>query len=131
MNRTIRDASFRGLVCDAYDGRCAVSKLRILDAGNNVEVQGAHIWAVSDGGPDVVQNGIALSATVHWLFDRHLITIGDDYRLIVAQTKVPSEFQAVYAQHGTMLHLPTKTADRPHPSFLEKHRAAFFAKNGQ
>ncbi|WP_409566580.1 HNH endonuclease [Rhizobium leguminosarum] len=23
---------------------------------------------VDEGGPDVVQNGIALSATVHWLF---------------------------------------------------------------
>jgi putative restriction endonuclease len=54
-NRVIRDASFRGLVCDAYDGRCAVTRLRILDVGNNVEVQAAHIWAVSDGGPEVIQ----------------------------------------------------------------------------
>jgi putative restriction endonuclease len=129
-NRAIRDANFRGLVCDAYQGRCAVTKLRILDHGSNPEVQAAHIWGVADGGPDVVQNGIALSATVHWLFDRHLITIGDDGRLIVAQTKVPSEFQAVYAQHGKLLHLPAKAADQPHPSFLEKHRAIFFAKNG-
>jgi putative restriction endonuclease len=129
-NRAIRDASFRGLVCEAYEGRCAVTRLRILDVGNNVEAQAAHIWAVSDGGPDVVQNGIALSATVHWLFDRHLITIGDDYRLIVALAKVPTEFQAVYAEHGRMLHTPINAADRPHPSFLQKHRAVFFAKNG-
>jgi putative restriction endonuclease len=121
-NRAIRDASFRGLVCQAYEGRCAVTRLRILDVGNNVEAQAAHIWAVSDGGPDVVQNGIALSATVHWLFDRHLITIGDDYRLIVALAKVPTEFQAVYAEHGRMLHTPINAADRPHPSFLQKHR---------
>jgi putative restriction endonuclease len=130
-NRAIRAASFRGLVCDAYEGRCAVTRLRIVDAGNNAEVQAAHIWAVADGGPDMVQNGIALSATVHWLFDRHLITISDDYRLIVAQTKVPSEFQAVYARHGRMLHLPANVADRPHASFLEKHRSVFFAKNGR
>jgi putative restriction endonuclease len=31
-NRAIRDASFRRLVCDAYEGRCAVTRLRILDA---------------------------------------------------------------------------------------------------
>jgi putative restriction endonuclease len=130
-NRVIRDASFRGLVCDAYDGRCAVTRLRILDVGNNAEAQAAHIWAVSDGGPDVIQNGIALSATVHWLFDRHLITIGDDYRLIIALAKVPAEFQAVYAERGRMLHIPANTADRPHPSFLQKHRAVFFAKNGR
>jgi putative restriction endonuclease len=47
-NRAIRDASFRGLVCDAYEGRCAVTWLRMLDAGDNAEVQAAHIWAVSD-----------------------------------------------------------------------------------
>jgi putative restriction endonuclease len=130
-NRVIRDASFRGLVCGAYDGRCAVTKLRMLDGRDNPEVQAAHIWSVADGGPDVVQNGVALSATVHWLFDRHLITISDDHRLIVARSKVPAEFQAVYGQHGAELHLPTKVADRPNPSFLEKHRAMFFAKNGR
>lgn len=128
-NRIIRDASFRGLICDAYEGRCAVTRLRIVDGKDNPEVQAAHIWAVADGGPDVVQNGIALSATVHWLFDRHLITIGEDNRLIVAQAKVPSEFQAVFAQHGATLHLPAKTGDRPHESYLEKHRAIFRAKN--
>ncbi len=130
-NRVIRDASFRGLVCDAYEGRCAVTRFRMIDGNDNPEVQAAHIWSVADGGPDVVQNGIAISGTVHWLFDRHLITIGDDYRLIVAQQRVPLEFQAVYGQHGVELHLPAKFAERPHPSFLEKHRAKFFAKNGR
>ncbi|WP_347303669.1 HNH endonuclease [Croceibacterium sp. TMG7-5b_MA50] len=129
-NRIIRDASFRGLVCDAYGGRCAVTRLRMLDGRDNPEVQAAHIWSVADGGPDVVQNGIALSGTVHWLFDRHLIAIGDDYRLIVAKGKVPAEFQAVYGQHGTELHLPMKPEEWPHTSFLEKHRAKFFEKNG-
>jgi putative restriction endonuclease len=130
-NRTIRDASFRGLICDAYDGRCAVTRLRMLDGRDNLEVQAAHIWSVADLGPDVVQNGIALTATVHWLFDRHLITIGDDYRLIVARGKVPVEFHAVYGQHGAELYLPTNVAERPHPSFLEKHRAKFIKKNGR
>lgn len=129
-NRVIRDASFRGLILDAYEGRCAVTRLRMVDGRDNPEAQAAHIWAVADGGPDVVPNGVALSATVHWLFDRHLITIDDDYRLVVA-SRVPREFQAVYGQHGAPLHLPAKAGDRPHPSFLEKHRLKFFAKNGR
>ncbi|MEJ0023393.1 MAG: HNH endonuclease [Alphaproteobacteria bacterium] len=93
-------------------------------------MQAAHIWAVSDGGPDVVQNGIALSATVHWLFDRHLISISDDYRLIVAEGKVPKEFQAVYGRAGAMLHLPARQDTRPHASYLGRHRDAYFRKNG-
>ncbi|WP_292524979.1 HNH endonuclease [Mesorhizobium sp.] len=124
-NRIIRDASFRRAVCDAYDDRCAVTRLRIINGGGRSEVQAAHIWPVAHGGPDVVQNGIALSATVHWLFDRHLISLSDDYRLLVSHNKVPSEFRALFAQHGEKIHLPPVRRDWPHPSFLAKHREAF------
>ena len=84
INRKLRDASFRLEVCRAYDNRCAVTGLRLINGGGRAEVQAAHIKPVAAGGPDVVQNGIALSATVHWLFDRHLISISDDYRLLVS-----------------------------------------------
>ncbi|KAA0695430.1 HNH endonuclease [Neorhizobium sp. P12A] len=82
MNRKIREASFRRKVGDAYDSRCAITGLRIGNGGGRSEAQAAHIWSVADGGPDVAQNGIALSATVHWLFDRHLISLTGDYRIL-------------------------------------------------
>ncbi len=59
------------------------------------EAQAAHIWSTASGGPDVVQNGIALSATVHWLFDRHLISLTDDYWILVSHNKVPSELRTL------------------------------------
>ena len=68
VNRKIRDVAFRRAVIDAYDVTCAVTGLRIINGGGKAEAQAAHIWSVADGGPDVVQNGIALSATAHWLF---------------------------------------------------------------
>jgi putative restriction endonuclease len=73
VNRKIRDANFRRLVCEAYDDTCAVTGLRIINGGGRSEVQAAHIWPVAEGGSDAVHNGIALSGTAHWLFDRHLI----------------------------------------------------------
>jgi putative restriction endonuclease len=78
LNRKVRDASFRGQVCEAYDNRCALTGLQIVNGGGRAEVQAAHIWSVALGGPDVVQNGLALSGTAHWLFDRHLISLTDD-----------------------------------------------------
>ena len=84
-------------MCDAYDNICAVTKLRIVNGGGKAEVQAAHIWPVAAGGPDVVQNGIALSGTAHWLFDRHLISLTDDYRLLVSHNKVPKELQGLFA----------------------------------
>jgi putative restriction endonuclease len=128
-NRIIRDAAFRGLICGAYDNTCAITGLRLFDCNRNAEVQAAHIWCVADGGPDVVQNGIALSSTVHWLFDRHLIAVGDDHRLIVAQDKVPTEYATVYLRHGELIRLPKSVAEQPHPFYLAKHRAHFYAKN--
>ncbi|TKT70875.1 HNH endonuclease [Afipia massiliensis] len=126
-NRIIRDASFRGKVYDAYDNRCAVTRLRILDAKGNSEVHAAHIWAVADGGPDVVQNGLALSATVHWLFDRHLISLTDNYELLVADTLVPIEYRTLFAQFGDRIQLPVDPKSWPHPSYLSKHRELFLA----
>src|SRR3546814_10586735 len=77
VNRKIRDANFRNHVLDAYENTCAVTGLRIVNGGGKAEAQAAHIWSVAGGGPDIVQNGVALSATAHWLFDRHLITFDD------------------------------------------------------
>ncbi|RYE53877.1 MAG: HNH endonuclease, partial [Hyphomicrobiales bacterium] len=54
VNRKIRDANFRWQVCQAYDNRCAVTGLRIINGGGRAEVQAAHIWSVGEGGPDVV-----------------------------------------------------------------------------
>lgn len=125
LNRKIRDASFRGQVCDAYDSRCAVTGLRIINGGGKAEAQAAHIWAVAKGGPDVVQNGIALCGTAHWLFDRHLISLTDDYRLLVSHNKVPGELRGLFAKQLDRIHLPSDPRLWPHSAYITKHRNAF------
>ncbi|WP_448662825.1 HNH endonuclease [Sphingomonas sp. CJ20] len=125
VNRKIRDAAFRGEVCDAYDNRCAVTRLRMINGGGRAEVQAAHIRPASDDGPDIVQNGLALSGTAHWLFDRHLISITDDYRLLVSHNKIPEEFRGLLAPQVEQIHLPTDKALWPRPSFLQHHRDRF------
>jgi putative restriction endonuclease len=125
INRKIRDANFRRQVCEAYDDRCAVTRLRIINGGGRSEVQAAHIWPVGEGGPDTVQNGIALSGTIHWLFDRHLISLTDDYRLLVSHNKVPNELRGLFASQMDRIHLPDDPRLRPHPAYVARHRQAF------
>ncbi|WGU41496.1 HNH endonuclease [Phenylobacterium sp. NIBR 498073] len=125
VNRKIRDANFRLEVCRAYDDRCAVTGLKIINGGGRAEVQAAHIKPVAVGGPDVVQNGIALSATVHWLFDRHLISIDENHRLLVAHNRVPTELRRLFRPEHEGLHMPTERRHWPHPAFLAHHREAF------
>jgi putative restriction endonuclease len=129
-SRLVRDANFRTLVCDAYDNRCAITGLRMFDHKGNPEVHGAHIWGVAQRGPDVIQNGIALTATVHWLFDRHLISLTDDYRILVAKSRIPSTFWALFGDMRQYLHLPKREVDWPYPGYIVKHRELFFRKNG-
>lgn len=127
VSRKIRDANFRRIVCRAYDDTCAVTGLRIINGGGRSEVQAAHIWPVETGGPDVVQNGIALSGTIHWLFDRHLISLTDDYRLLVAHNRVPAELRGLFAKQADRIRLPKDQALWPHPKYVERHREAFGA----
>lgn len=51
VNRKIRDANFRRQVCEAYDDRCAVTGLRIINGGGRSEVQAAHIRASARAAP--------------------------------------------------------------------------------
>jgi len=127
LNRKIRDASFRQQVCEAYDNQCAVTRLRIVNGFGRAEVQAAHIWPVAGGGPDVVQNGIALCGTAHWLFDRHLISLTNDYRLLISHNKVPQELQGLFAKQLDRIHLPSDKALWPHPAYIARHREAFAA----
>jgi putative restriction endonuclease len=122
INRKIRDAAFRNQVCSAYGGRCAITGLRIINGGGKLETQAAHIWSVSQGGPDVVQNGIALSGTVHWLFDRHLISLTDDYRVLASHNKVPAELRSLFASQMNCIHLPADKRLWPHAAYLARHR---------
>lgn len=128
LNRKVRDANFRLQVCEAYDDRCAVTRLQIINGGGRSEVQAAHIRPVADDGPDIVQNGLALSATAHWLFDRHLISVSDDYRLLVADNRVPSELRSLFREAEGRLHLPADRNLWPHPRFLSHHRDRFAGK---
>ena len=125
LNRPLRDRAFRRSVVTAYHETCAVTGLRIVNGGGRAEVQAAHIKAVSDGGPDIVQNGIALSATCHWLFDRHLISIGEDYELLIAHNRVPTEYQNLFSKQLERIHLPSEKGKWPRSDFMDWHRNKF------
>jgi putative restriction endonuclease len=127
VNRKVRDANFRRSVCNAYDNRCAVTGLRMIDGSGKAEVQAAHIWPVKDGGPDVVQNGLALSGTIHWLFDRHLISLTDDFRLLVSNNNVPAELRSLFASQMDRIHLPADPLLWPHVPYMARHRGVYTA----
>lgn len=124
-SRLIRDAAFRRAVLDAYDDTCAATGLRMVNGGGRSEAQAAHIVPVAEGGPDIVQNGIALSATAHWLFDRHLISIAPDYSLLVSHNRVPAPLRSLFHPQEQRIRLPADRRNWPHPALVARHRERF------
>lgn len=103
--------SFRILVTEAYNRRCAVTgekTLPVLDA--------AHIKPFSDGGQYSIQNGLLLRTDIHTLFDHGYLTINTDYTVEVSHylKKDYGNGKIYYDYHGKQLtNLPTNRFERP------------------
>ena len=116
-----RNANFRMAVLNAYDNRCAVTRVQM-----NL-VDAAHILPVrAEGSSDHVSNGISLSPTMHRAYDNCLIYL--DQSLVMRMNK---EKAAQLANDGLdsglatfrnlldkPIHLPIDVAQRPRPEFV-------------
>ncbi len=123
--RPFRDAAFAEAVKSAYGETCAITGLRLINGGGRAEVQAAHIRPVASGGSDSVRNGLALSGTAHWMFDRGLLSIADDYTILVAGDSVPEDALRLIRPDRRVL-LPERTEVWPHPAQLRYHRERIF-----
>ncbi len=125
VSRPFRERSFMHNVRAAYSNRCAMTGLRLINGGGRPEVQAAHIQPVAAKGPDAVRNGLALSGTVHWMFDRGLISIADDYKILVAKNHVPEDAARLLNPSG-LINLPTDQTLYPNAQYLRFHRDTVF-----
>ncbi|MHA1546098.1 MAG: HNH endonuclease [Alphaproteobacteria bacterium] len=126
ISRIPRDRVFRKIVLDAYDRRCAITGLKLINGGGRAEVEAAHIKPVKDHGPDAVRNGIALSGTVHWMFDRGLIGLSDQLDIMVSrQVNNPDQIRGLVNNTGKAIP-PGNPANHPHPKYLSWHRENCF-----
>lgn len=125
-SRIVRDRAFRKRVLQAYDCRCAITGLKLINGGGRAEVEAAHIKPVEAHGPDSVTNGLALSGTVHWMFDRGLITLTDELDIRVSrQVNDPDSIWALVNKSRRAL-APARPELRPHPNYLGWHRQERF-----
>ena len=120
--RKVRDRQFRKRVLDAYECRCALTGMRLINGGGRAEVQAAHIMSVEANGPDKENNGIALSGTVHWMFDRGLISLSDAGDILLSNKINDIESVEKLIRSDRRAILPANRNLRPHPRYLAWHR---------
>lgn len=126
QRRRFRDRAFSRRVRQAYEDRCSLTGLRMINGGGRAEVEAAHIRPVGDGhnGPDSVWNGIALSRTAHWMFDRGLVSLEDDFEIVVSPQAPENAHRLLRPE--MVADVPANLRERPHPSFLKYHRDNIF-----
>ena len=127
-SRAVRDRVFRRVVLEAYDCRCAITGFKFINGLGRAEVEAAHIKPVEANGPDIITNGIALSGTVHWMFDRGLISLSDDLEVLVSRqvNDVDSVWSLVNKSRRATT--PANPAHRAHSSYLGWHREHCFKR---
>ncbi|MEL6791928.1 MAG: HNH endonuclease [Pseudomonadota bacterium] len=123
--RPFRDAAFARNVKEAYANTCAMTGLHIVNGGGRPEVQAAHIRPVKDHGPDSVRNGLALSGTAHWMFDRGLISVDGDFSILIAEDRLPEPAKALLTPERRLI-VPKQASMAPHPTYLSFHRENVF-----
>ena len=81
-----RSAAFRTLVLEAYDYRCAATRLRFITPDYRYLVEAAHLIPFSESYDDRPTNGLALTPDLHWAMDNRLIAPGPDHKWHVSPT---------------------------------------------
>lgn len=125
VSRKVRDAKFRRAVLHVYEGRCALTGMRLVNGGGRLETEAAHIMGVGDGGPDAINNGIALSGTVHWMFDRGLIGLSDGGEILLSSKINDRDTVEKIIYADRLARWPSAARHRPHPHYLTWHRKRF------
>jgi putative restriction endonuclease len=133
-----KDARFRRDVTAAYNQTCALTGLTTGHASRRRATQlldAAHIRPVSDRGPDLVTNGLALTPTVHRLFDLGLISArwsGDILQLVrspqleISMIESPDKRALLRLDDGMPFHLPADRASWPNRDQVRYHQREVF-----
>ncbi|GAA2561020.1 HNH endonuclease [Streptomyces fimbriatus] len=83
--RRQRDPRMRELVLTAYEYRCAFCGYDDRIGAVPVGLETAHVRWWAFGGPDKIENRLCLCSLHHKLFDKGVLGMGDDHRILVSQ----------------------------------------------
>lgn len=109
---------FRANLIGAYSGKCAVTGSRIEEL-----LEAAHIVPHAEGTDYRVSNGLLLRADIHTLYDLHLLSVDERYRVHLSKRLMLTDYRTY---HGSELRvLPATSAQQPSAMYLQARHARF------
>jgi putative restriction endonuclease len=121
----VRGGVFKKEIPKIYNYTCSISGLRIITDKEVQMIDACHIVPFSISGDDTIGNGISLCPNLHRAFDRGLIAISDDYRVMVKPFFEEDNAYSIKQFEGKQLGLPRQTNFYPSLENLRKHRERF------
>ncbi|KJK55073.1 phosphorothioated DNA-binding restriction endonuclease [Saccharothrix sp. ST-888] len=127
--RRVRAPGFSEAVLDAYGHACAMCGYDGVLGLSPVGTEAAHVRWHSQGGPDRIDNALALCALHHTLFDYGALGITPDHTIRVSPRFTydsKAGHRAVAALHDAPVARPRASRPRVRPDFLHWHDREVF-----
>jgi putative restriction endonuclease len=122
-----RNGAWPGKILAAWDHQCAFCRYDGRLGHAVVGLEAAHVRWFNLGGPDDLDNGLALCSLHHKLFDRGALGLGGNYTVVVsaAYSARTDEARRVYDLQGVELQPRPGTA-LPHHDHVRWHARQVF-----
>lgn len=122
-----RDPAWRRQIVESWDRSCAFCGFDGAIGGAPVGLESAHIRWFNFGGPDDLDNGLALCSLHHKLLDRGVLGLRDPETVTVSSTysAVSEQGRRVYELHGHKLR-PRPGTSLPADEHIDWHRNEVF-----
>ncbi|HKK44796.1 MAG TPA: HNH endonuclease [Balneolaceae bacterium] len=122
-----RDYPFSRVVRKNYQHKCAICRSKVLTEDGRSLVEGAHIIPWRESQNDDPRNGLALCPSHHWMFDQYLITVDENYKIIIHNklAKIGEQIENTLKWNHEELFLPSNQKYRPASKALESHYSIF------
>ena len=121
----VRGGVFKKVIPKIYNYTCCITGMQIITTRDVQMIDACHIVPFAESHDDTVSNGISLSPNLHRAFDRFLVTIDDDYRVIVSDQIMETGQYRLKDLHGRKIHLPEERQFFPAPENLAWHVQKF------
>jgi len=125
----VRDQGFRRAIVSLYDHRCALCGIRMRTPEGHTVVEAAHIVPWSESHDDLPTNGLCLCRLCHWSFDEGLMSVGNQYEVLVSgRVRIDSNMPGhILTLMDRPIFKPQGQRFWPGQANLEKHRKRRFA----
>jgi putative restriction endonuclease len=110
----LRGSVFKREIPRIYNNTCCISGMRIDTLSNISMIDACHIVPFSESYDDTITNGIALCPNLHRAFDRGLIGIDEDYRVVISKSfNEDTTSYSIRAFEGKGIYLPDVNSQYP------------------